>query len=87
MHVTMQIPDDIASRLNVSEGELSRRALEALVADEYRRGNLTKPDLRRLPGFETSDQIDSFLKPHDVSIEYTPEDLERERAGLRQLGL
>lgn len=87
MNITVQIPDDIASRLTAHAGDLSRRALEALVADEYRRGNLIKPDLRRLLGFETSDQIDTFLKAHEVWIDYSVEDLERERSGLRRLGL
>jgi hypothetical protein len=87
MNVTMQIPDDIATRLRASGDDLSRRALEALVAEEYRQGHLTKPDLRRLLGFETSDQIDGFLKAHEIWIEYTVEDMERERAGLHRLGL
>lgn len=86
MELTVQIPDDVAQRLSASGGDLSRRALEALVAEEYRQGHLTKPDLRRLLGFETSDQIDSFLKAHEVWIDYTMEDLERERASLRRLG-
>jgi hypothetical protein len=87
MNLTLEIPDDVAQRLSATGGDLSRRALEALLADEYRHGHLTKPDLRRLLGFETSDQIDGFLKAHDVAIEYTIDDLERERAGLRRLGL
>ena len=87
MVVTVQIPDDVAQRLSASGGDLSRRALEALLADEYRQGHLTKPDLRRLLGLQTSDQIDTFLRAHDVWIEYTMEDLERERTGLRRLGL
>jgi len=86
MELTLQIPDDVAQRLSAAGGDLSRRALEALVAEEYKQGHLTKPDLRRLLGFETGDQIDSFLKTHDVWIDYTIEDLERERAGLRRLG-
>jgi hypothetical protein len=86
MELTVQIPDDVAQRLSASGGDLSRRALEALVAEEYRQGHLTKPDLRRLLGLETSGQIDSFLKAHEVWIDYTIEDLERERAGLRRLG-
>ena len=45
MDVTVQIPDDLASRMG-SGGDLSRRALEALAAEEYKRGRLTKPDLR-----------------------------------------
>jgi hypothetical protein len=63
-----------------------RAALGALVAEEYKQGHLTKPDLRRLLGFETGDQFDGFLKAHDVWIDYTMEDLERERIGLKRLG-
>jgi hypothetical protein len=86
VELTVQIPDDVAVRLNAAGGDLSRRALEALVAEEYRQNRLTKPDLRRVLGFETSDQIDMFLKLHEVWIDYSMEDLERERAGLKQIG-
>jgi hypothetical protein len=85
MDVTVQIPDDLAGRMGAG-GDLSRRALEALAAEEYKRGRLTKPDLRRLLGFETSHQIDEFLKAHEVLEDYTLEDLDREREGLRRLG-
>jgi hypothetical protein len=86
MNLTVAIPDDVAKRLGAGEGDLSRRALEALVAEEYREGRLSKPDLRRLLGFTTSDQIDTFLAAHEVRIDYTIEDLKRERAGLQRLG-
>ncbi|MGH9659684.1 MAG: UPF0175 family protein [Bryobacteraceae bacterium] len=85
MDVTVQIPDDLASRMGTGT-DLSRRALEALAAEEYKRGRLTRPDLRRLLGFETGHQIDEFLKVHEVVEDYTLEDLEREREGLRRLG-
>lgn len=87
MDLTVAIPDDVAQRLSASGGDLSRRALEAFAAEEYRQGRLHKPNLRRLLGFTTSDQIDTFLKAHEVWIDYTVEDLERERAGLQHLGL
>jgi Uncharacterised protein family (UPF0175) len=86
MELTVQIPDDVARRLNAVGGDLSRRALEALVAEEYRHGRLSRPDLRLVLGFETGDQIDTFLKAHNVWIEFTIDDLERERAGLQRLG-
>lgn len=86
MEVTVEIPDDIASRMTAEGGDLSRRALEALVAEEFRHGHLNKPDLRRLLGFETSHEIDGFLKAHNVYEEYTLEDLERERKTLKRLG-
>lgn len=85
MDVTVQIPDDLASRMSTG-GDLSRRALEALAAEEYKHGRLSKPDLRRLLGFETGHQIDEFLRAHEVFEDYTLEDLEREREGLRRLG-
>jgi hypothetical protein len=85
MDVIVQIPDDLARRMG-AVGELPRRALEALAAEEYKRGRLTKPDLRRLLGFESGHQIDEFLKGHEVFEEYTLEDLEREREGLERLG-
>jgi hypothetical protein len=88
MELTLHIPDDIAERLSDSiSADLSRRALEALVAEEYKLGHLNKPDLRRLLGFETSYEIDGFLKAHNVYEDYTMEDLERELEGLRRLGV
>lgn len=86
MNVTVSIPDDLARRMASHADDLSRRALEALAAEEYKSGRLTKSDLRRLLGFETGDQIDTFLKAHSIWIDYTMDDLERERAGLRRLG-
>ncbi len=83
--MTVQIPDDLADRMGPGS-DLPRRALEALAAGEYRRGRLTKPDLRRLLGFETSHQIDEFLKAHEVFEDFTLDDLVRERETLRRLG-
>jgi hypothetical protein len=87
MEVTVQIPDDIATRMTDAGADLSRRALEALAAEEYRQGRLHKPDLRRLFGFETSYEIDGFLKAHNVYDEYSVEDFEHERQALKSLGL
>jgi len=88
MELTVHIPDDIAERLGGSASEnLSRRALEAFLAEEYRLGRLHKPDLRRLLGFETSYEIDGFLTAHNVYMEYTLQDLEQELEGLKRLGI
>jgi uncharacterized protein YgbK (DUF1537 family) len=53
MNLTVEIPDDVAQRLAAAGGDLSRRALEALALEEYKLGRLTKPELRRLLGFNT----------------------------------
>ena len=87
MLFTIQIPDDLAQRLSAAGASLSRRALEALAADEYRNGRISKLDLRRLLGLETSYEIDGFLKAHRVYEDYTMEDFEGERAALKSAGL
>jgi hypothetical protein len=87
MDVTVQIPDDLASRMTEAGVDLSRRALESLALEEYKSGRLTKPELRRLLGFGTRYQLDGFLKSHDVFDEYTLEDFERERQALKSSGL
>jgi hypothetical protein len=86
MDFTVQIPDDLASRMSASGDDLSWRALEALALDEFKSGRITKPELRRLLGFGTRYQLDGFLKAHDVYEDYTMEDLERDREDLKQLG-
>ena len=85
MNLTVQIPDDLASRLSAAGADLSRRALEAFALEEYKSGHLTQAELRRLLGFGTRYQLDGFLKAHDVWIDYTLEDAEREREGLELL--
>ena len=50
MNVTIQILDDLALRFGAA-GDLPRRALEALAIDEFRLGQLSHAELRRLLGF------------------------------------
>ena len=71
MDIMVRIPDDLARHLGTA-GDLERRALEALAAQEYRLGHLTAADLRRLLGFEAGTALDSFLKAHDVQDAYKP---------------
>lgn len=86
MNLTLQIPDDLASRLSGVGGDLSRRALEAFALEEYKSGHIPQAELRRLLGFGTRYQVDGFLKAHNIWIDYTLEDVRREREGLERLG-
>lgn len=86
MYLTVDIPDEIASRLSAGGIDLSLRAREAFLAEEYKHDRITKPELQNLLGMETSYELDGFLKQHDVWIEYTKEDAERERKSLLHLG-
>jgi hypothetical protein len=86
MELTLHIPDDVAQRLSAAGSDLSRRALEAFALEEHKAGRLTEAQLRQLLGFETRNELDGFLKAHEVWLNFTREDLERERAALRRLG-
>lgn len=86
MELTLHIPDDVARRLSAAGGDLSRRALEAFVLEEHKAGRLSEAQVRQLLGFETRNELDGFLKAHEVWLNFTREDLERERAALRRLG-
>jgi hypothetical protein len=86
MNLTVEIPDDLAQRLAAAGGDLSRRALEALAVEEYKRGHLTDSDLRRLLGFNTHYALDGFLKAHGIFEPYSLDDLQRERRDLERLG-
>ena len=85
MTITLELPEDIAAHLGANSGNLSRAALEAFGLEQYRSGKLTQAQLRRLLGLATRMEVDGFLKSHGVELEYTAEDLERDRETHRQL--
>lgn len=87
MNISLDIPDDIAPRLTAGGRDLSREALELMAAEAFRENRITTPELQRLLGFETSYELDGFLKTHEIWIEYTPEDAAREQRSLDRLGL
>jgi Uncharacterised protein family (UPF0175) len=86
MNVTVRIPDELAARLSAEGADLERRALEALVLEEFRAGRLSKAELRRALGFAVLDEVDGFLKVHGVFEEYSLEELDREVAAMKRLG-
>ncbi len=86
MDVTVQIPDDIGSRLAATGTDLARRALESFALEELKSGHITEPELGRILGLSRL-EIDGFLKSHGVFDDYTLEDFEKERTALKSLGL
>ena len=87
MNLTVEIPDDIAPRLTAGGRDLSREALEMIAAEAYREERITKPELQRLLGIETSYKLDGFLKAHQIWIDYTLDDAAREQRSLDRLAL
>jgi hypothetical protein len=77
----VRIPDDIATRLRSDGRDLSRRAIEAFAAEEYQHGRLTKPELQRLLGIQTSFQLEEHTA-EDAELEHKAPTVFEQRLGL-----
>ena len=73
--------------LGASGQPLSRAALEAIALEGYRERKLTAAQLRRMLGYQSRMEVNGFLKDHGVELDYTIEDLERDRETHRRLRL
>ena len=82
MQVTIDLPEEIARQLQTAHRSLERGVLEALALEGYRSGKLTEAQLRSVLGFKNRLEADAFLKAHDVYLDYSVEDLERDRETL-----
>lgn len=80
MQITVQLPDDLALHANPA-----REALEAFAIEGYRSGALSAYQTRLMLGFETREQLEGFLKEHQVwEHTYGLDDLERDAAGFER---
>jgi hypothetical protein len=86
MTVTLRMPDELASRFGSTE-EMERRALEALALDEFRLGRMTRAEMRRLLSLASRADLGTFLITHGVVGSFGNDDLERDRADLKRVGL
>jgi predicted HTH domain antitoxin len=86
-HVTIDLPDELVEALSSTGQDLPRAALQALLTEAYREEKISHSQLGRLLGFETPMEVDAFLKDRGVELEYTGEDLERDRETLKRLGM
>ncbi len=80
--ITLELPEEIARRLGAKWKDLSRAALESLVADGYRSELLSAEQVRVLLGFGSRIRLDEFLKLHGI-YDYTLEDYEEDLITLR----
>ena len=86
-YVTIGLSDELLAALASPSGDLSRAALEALSTEAYREGQISHSQLRRPLGLRTRTDVDAFLKDRGVELEYTAEDLERDRETLKRFGV
>ena len=82
MTVTLELPDDIA-QVFASQGDISRRALEALAIEGYRQEALTQLQVGKLLGL-TRVETEDFLAQHVDLYAYDPQELHREAEALEK---
>ena len=85
MEVRIQIPDDLAARIQAQGGDLPRSVLEAYALEGYKSGRLSAYQVQEILGFETPMEVDGFLKSHGVYLDYTEEDLEEDIVTSRRV--
>ena len=85
MDIAIHLPDDIAKVLPWED--IARHLREQIALEGYAAGHLSEEQVRRLLGYATRLEVHAFLKEHDVPLNYTLADLEKDRATNRRLGL
>ena len=78
MQITLELPDDIARQIAPGR-DVARAALEAIVLEAIREHRLSEHQASTLLGLSRY-ELDGFLKQHEVWLDYSTEELERERA-------
>jgi hypothetical protein len=81
MQITVQLPDDLTDHENPG-----REALEALVAEGYRNGLLSKKQARSMLDFQTGYEMDGFLKRWQIDRDaYGVEEYEQDLQTLKKM--
>jgi hypothetical protein len=78
VQVAIELPEDIAEGLRAKWKDLPRHTLEALALEGYRSGALTESQVRRVLGFRTRMEVNSFLRDHGIYYDYTASEIDQE---------
>ena len=76
MKVAIELPEDIAKELRSKWEDIPRHVLESVALEGYRSGVLTESQVRRLLGFETRMEVNTFLNQHGAYYDYTEAEVE-----------
>jgi predicted HTH domain antitoxin len=84
MQITIEIPDEIAQRLDQTWGSLSRRLLEVIIADAYQCGKVNTAEVRQILNLPSRLDTHAFLKRMGVYLNYDEAELEQDLQTLKQ---
>ena len=84
MRSAVDLPEDIAKRLQDAWQDVSRGTVEAIAVEGYRDGTLTRDQVSKLLGLSFW-ETEAFLKRRQAYLAYTEEDLEKDRQDLDRI--
>ena len=79
--IAVELPEEIAKRLESAWRDVSRGALEAVALEGYRDGALTRDEIGRLLGLSLW-ETETFLQQRQAYLQYTEKDLDDDRRDL-----
>lgn len=85
MTISINLPEDLMSRLQASWDNPSRRALEALAVEAYREEVLSATEVGRLLGHRSRSETEAFLHEKQAFLHYTEEDLTSDMETIRDV--
>lgn len=82
--IAVELPEDIAKRLESAWRDVSRGALEAVALEAYRDGALSREQVGRVLGLSFW-ETEAFLKQRQAYLAYDEEDLRNDYSDLNHL--
>jgi len=82
--IAVELPEDIAKRLETAWRDVSRGALEAIALEGYRDGTLSREQVGRILALSFW-ETEAFLKERQAYLAYDEENLEQDRRDLDRL--
>lgn len=84
MQITIELPDDIAQRLDQTGGKLSHRLLELIVADAYRSGKISTAEVGQILQLPNRLATHAFLKQMGTYLNYDETEAEQDIQTLKR---
>jgi predicted HTH domain antitoxin len=85
MQITVDIPDEVALRLDQTCDTLSHRFLEVIIAEAYRYGKISTSEVGQILKLRSRLETHAFLKRMDVYLNYDESELEKDLQTLKEL--
>jgi predicted HTH domain antitoxin len=83
--IAVDLPEEIAKRLELAWRDVPRGALEAVALEGYRDGTLTRDQVGQLLNLSFW-ETEAFLKDRQAYLAYAEEDVEQDRSDLERTG-